>query len=208
MKNPVAGRTRQVVAIRSAVSVWNKGVLCTAKKKGGRKRAVSPQCEVRLKMAMADFAIMRLTAQPHCKICIFFKRGAKNFRKRGKCTHKKERPEIAWFTVTMRRATGRPDVGRGRIRAADRPKNFNCNRFESHFQHLSNEDESGRLQPDLYEFNRWPCHVKDKGSSNDNAVWLCRFTKKKWSKKGHGAERIWTNDHSLQSQRSTISAIS
>ena len=41
------------------------------KKKGGRKRAVSPQCEVRLKMATADFAIMRLTAQPHCKICIF-----------------------------------------------------------------------------------------------------------------------------------------
>ena len=33
----------------------------------------------------------------------------------------------------------------GRIRAADRPKNFN--RFESHTQHLSNEDESGRLQP-------------------------------------------------------------
>ena len=34
-----------------------KGVLCTAKKKGGgggRKRAVSPQCEVRLKMATAE----------------------------------------------------------------------------------------------------------------------------------------------------------
>ena len=60
---------------------------------------------------------------------------------------KKERPEVAWFTVTMRRATGRPDVGAGRIRAADRPKNFN--RLESHFQHLSNEDESGRLKPDL-----------------------------------------------------------
>ena len=60
---------------------------------------------------------------------------------------KKERPEIAWFTVRMRRATGRPYVGTGRIRAADRPKNFN--RFESHTQHLSNEDESGRLQPDL-----------------------------------------------------------
>ena len=98
---------------------------------------------------MADFAIMRLqlTAQPHCKICTFFKRGAKIFRKRGNA-QKKERPEIAWFTVTMRRATGRPDVGTGRIRATDRPKNFN--RFESHTQHLSNEDESGRLQPDLY----------------------------------------------------------
>ena len=58
-------------------------------KKGGRKRAVSSQCEVRLKMATADFAIMRLTAQPHCKICIFFKRGAKNFRKPRKCTKKK-----------------------------------------------------------------------------------------------------------------------
>ena len=64
-----------------------KGVLCTANKKGGRKRAVSPQCEVRLKMATADFAIMRLTAQPHCKTCIFFKLGAKNFRKpRGRAT--------------------------------------------------------------------------------------------------------------------------
>ena len=127
--------------------VFRKGVLCTAKKKVGRKRAVSPQCEVRLKMATADFAIMRLTAQPHCKICIFSNVAPKIFRKRGKCTKKKERPEIAWFTVTMRRATGRPYVGTGRIRVADRPKNFN--RFESHTQHLSNEDESGRLQPDL-----------------------------------------------------------
>ena len=126
------------------------GVVYRQKKRGGGERAVSPQCEVRLKMATADFTIMRLTAQPHCKICIIFKRGAKNFRKRGKCTKKKERPEIAWFTVTMRRATGRPYVGTGRIRAADRPKNFN--RFESHTQHLSNvsnEDEIGRLQPDL-----------------------------------------------------------
>ena len=34
---------------------------CVPPKKGGRKRAVPPQCEVRLKMATADFAIMRLT---------------------------------------------------------------------------------------------------------------------------------------------------
>ena len=59
--------------VRVMVRYWRKGVLWTAggEKKGGRKRAVSPQCEVRLKMATADFAIMRLTAQPHCKICIF-----------------------------------------------------------------------------------------------------------------------------------------
>ena len=79
-----------------------KGVLCTAKKRGGRKRAVSPQCEVRLKMATADFAIMRLTAQPHCKICIFFKRGAKNIRKRGKCTNKR---------ATRNRLVYRDDAG-------------------------------------------------------------------------------------------------
>ena len=41
----------------SIAMVWTKlkkGVLCTANKKGGRKRAVSPQCEVRLKMATAE----------------------------------------------------------------------------------------------------------------------------------------------------------
>ena len=35
----------------------SKGVLCTAKRRGGgggRKRAVSPQCEVRLKMVTAE----------------------------------------------------------------------------------------------------------------------------------------------------------
>ena len=130
-----------------------KGVLCTAKKKrgGGRKRAVSPQCEVRLKMATADFAIMRLMAQPHCKICVFSNMAPK-ISENAENAQKKERPEIAWFTVTMRRAPGRPDVGAGRIRATDRPKNFN--RFESHTQHLSNEDKSGRLQPDLQEFSR------------------------------------------------------
>ena len=113
-------------------------------KKGGRKRAVSPQSEVRLKMATADFAIMRLTAQPHCKICIF-SNVAPKILENAENAQKKERPEIAWFTVTMRRATGRPDVGEGRKRAADRPKNFN--RFESHTQHLSNEDESGPAPP-------------------------------------------------------------
>ena len=50
--------------------------------------------------------------------------------------------------------------------------------------------------------------VMSRDHQNDNAVWLCRFTKKKWSKKGHEAERIWTDDHSLQSQRSTTSPIS
>ena len=39
--------------------------------------------------------------------------------------HKKKRPDVAWFTVTMRPgATGRPDVDAARIdlRAADKPK--------------------------------------------------------------------------------------
>ena len=123
----------------------HKGVLCTAKKRGEEARGFTtvrgaPQNgDGRFR----DHAPDRSAALQNL---YFFKRGAKNFRKRGKCTKKKERPEIAWFTVTMRRATGRR-VGTGRIRAADRPKNFN--RFESHTQHLSNEDESGRLQPDL-----------------------------------------------------------
>ena len=96
-------------------------------------------------------------------------------------------------------------VGTGRIRAADRPKNFN--RFESHTQHRLMRTKVVASSPickssvvDL---------VMSRDHQNDNAVWLCRFTKKKWSKeKGHGAERVWTDDHSLQSQRSTTSAIS
>ena len=139
--------------VHACVHACEKGVLCTAKKRGGggeargfsTVRGAPQNGDGRVE---TDFEIMRLTAQPHHKICIFFKRGTKNFRKRGKFNaQKKERPEVAWLTVTMRRATGCPDVGAGRIRAADRPKNFN--RFESHFQHLSNEDEGGRRKPDL-----------------------------------------------------------
>ena len=59
----------------------------------------------------------------------------------------------------------------------DRPKNFN--RFKSRTQHLSNEDESGRLQPDLYEFSRWPCHVK--GSSKRQRSLALPLHKKKKS---------------------------
>ena len=63
--------------------------------------------------------------------------------------HQKKRATRNRLVYRDDAATGRPYVGtgQGRIRAADRPKNFN--RFESHTQHLSNEDESGRLQPDL-----------------------------------------------------------
>ena len=50
--------------------------------------------------------------------------------------------------------------------------------------------------------------VMSGGHQNDNAVWLCRVTKKSEAKKGHGTERIWTGDHSLQSQRFITSAIS
>ena len=111
---------------------------------GGRKHAVSPQCEVRLKMTTADFEIMRLTAQPHCKICIFFKPGAKNFRKRGKCTQKKKSDPKS----PVNRDDAEGDWASARKNTSRRQaKNFD--RFESHTQHLSNEDESGRLQPDL-----------------------------------------------------------
>ena len=32
--------------------------------------------------------------------------------------------------------------------------------------------------------------VMSRDNQNDNAVWLCRVTKKKVKQKGHGAERI------------------
>ena len=99
-------------------------------------------------MATADFGIMRLTAQPHCKICIFSNVAPKILENAENAQKKRAtRNRLVHVTVTMRRATGRPDVAAGRIRAADRLKNFTP--FESHTQHLSNEDESGHLQPDL-----------------------------------------------------------
>ena len=58
--------------LRAINQFVKEGGVVYRQKKGGRKRAVSPQCEVRLKMATADVAIMRLTAQPHCKNLYFF----------------------------------------------------------------------------------------------------------------------------------------
>ena len=60
-----------------------KGVLCTANKKEGGGSARfhhSSRCASDGRVEV-DFAIMRLTAQPRHKICIFFKGGAKNCSK-------------------------------------------------------------------------------------------------------------------------------
>ena len=64
---------------------FDEGVLCTANKKGGEEargfttvRGAPQNGDGRVE---ADFAIMRLTAQPRNKFCIFFKGGAKNCSK-------------------------------------------------------------------------------------------------------------------------------
>ena len=121
-------------------------MLCTAKKRGEEARGFTT---VRGAPQNGDgrFRDHAPDGSAALHYLYFFSNVALKILENAENAQKKERPEIAWFTVTMRRATGRPDVGAGRIRAEDRPKNFN--RFESHTQHLSNEDESGRLQPDL-----------------------------------------------------------
>ena len=73
---------RYFYAFTSAFSCLPRGCCVPPIKKGGRKRAVSPQCEVRLKMATADFAIMRLTrmtAQPHFAEFVFFQTWRQKF---------------------------------------------------------------------------------------------------------------------------------
>ena len=69
----------------SVKTYFNKGVLCTANKKRGEEargfttvRGAPQNGDGRVE---ADFAIMRLTAQPRHKICIFLKGGAKNCSK-------------------------------------------------------------------------------------------------------------------------------
>ena len=87
------------------------------------------------------------------------------------------------MTMRSSRASGRPDVGEARIRAADRPKYFN--RFESHTQHLSimrtKMVASSPIRKssvvDLVDL------VMSRDHQNDNAVWLCRVTKKKVKQK-------------------------
>ena len=92
---------------------------------------------------------MRLTAQPHCKICIL-SNVAPKISENAENAHKKRATRNR--LVYRDDAEGRLGVqmsaqGEYEPRVPDRPKNFN--RLESHTQHLSNEDESGRLQPDL-----------------------------------------------------------
>ena len=139
---------------------------------------------------------------------LYFSNVAPKILENAENAQKKERPEVTWFTVTVRRATGRPDVGAGRIQAADRPKNFN--RFESHFQHLSNEDESGRFKPDLQEFSRWPCwpcHVKGSPKRQRSLDLALPRHKKKWIKKGTEQNAFEPATTRSKSQRSTTSAI-
>ena len=156
-----------------------RGCCVPPKKKGGRKRAVSPQCEVRLKMATADFAIMRLTAQPHCKICIFFKRGAKNFRKRGKCTQKKsdlKSPGLPWrcggrLGVQMS-AQGEYEPRTGQKTSTDSKATLSTCLMRTKVVASSPICKSSVV--DL---------VMSRDHQNDNAVWFCRFTHKKVKQK-------------------------
>ena len=143
-------------------------------KKGGRKRVVSPQCEVRLKMATADFAIMRLTAQPHCKICISFKRGAKNFRKRGKCTKKR---------ATRNRLVYRDDA-EGDWASRCRHRENTSRRQAKKTSTASKATLSICLMRTKVVASSPICKssvvdlVISRDHQNDNAVWLCPFTKK------------------------------
>ena len=57
-----------------------RGVVCR-QKKGGRKRTVTAQCEVRLKMATAGLRQISRSCSAASQNLYFFKRGAKNFRK-------------------------------------------------------------------------------------------------------------------------------
>ena len=142
----------------------------------------------------ADFAIMRLTAQPRHKICIFSNVAPKNVRKRGKCKrtksdpkspgekHKK-RPEVAWFTVTMRRATGRPDIDVARIQAADRTKTSTASKATlsiclMRMKMVVSSPICKSSVVDVVDL------FMSRDHQNDNAFWLCRVTKKSEATKG------------------------
>ena len=123
---------------------------------GGRKRAVSAQCEVRLKMATAGLKqILRSCAWRLSRITkfVFFSNVAPKLRKRGKCTKTKQKATRIRLVKTQEATRGRlvyhddaEDDWTSRCRRREnmsRRQAKNFNRFESHTQHLSNEDKSG-----------------------------------------------------------------
>ena len=127
---------------------------------------------------------MRLTAQPHCKFCIVFKRGAKNFRKRGNSQKKR---------ATRNRLVYRDD--------AEGDWASRCRHREWHRENIY-EPQTGQKTSTASKATLSIClmRTKEVASSpickssvvdlvmsrdhqNDNAVWLCRFTKKKVKQK-------------------------
>ena len=179
---------------------------CVPPKKGGRKRAVSAQCEVRLKMATAGLRqISRSCAwwlSRIKKIVFFFQTWRQKVLENAENAQKKKRPEVAWWKTqqaTRSRLVYCDDAEGDWASRCRRSENTsrrlakNFNRFESHTQHLSNEAKVIASSPickrsviDLVDL------VMSRDHQNDNAVtvWLCPVTKKKWSKK-----RIWSRAH-------------
>ena len=167
--------TACLLCLPLACCCLSRGGVVYRQKKGGRKRAVSPQCEVRLKMATADFAIMRLTAQPHCKICIF-SNVAPKILENAENAQKKERPEIAWFTVTMR--PGRLGVqmsAQGEYEPQTGQKTSTASKATLSICLMRTKvvASSPICKSSVVDL------VMSRDHQNDNAVWLCRFTKKK-----------------------------
>ena len=75
------------------------GAVYSQKKRGEEARGFStvraapPNGDGRVE---TDFAIMRLSTQPRYNICIFFKRGVKNFSKTRERQKSQRPPEVAW----------------------------------------------------------------------------------------------------------------
>ena len=145
---------------------------------------------------------MRPTAQPHCKICIFSNVAPKILENAENAQKKSDpkSPGLPW------RCGGRLGVqmsAQGEYEPQTGQKTSTASKATLSICLMRTKvvASSPICKSSVVDL------VMSRDHQNDNAVWLCRFTKKKWSKKGHGAERIWTDDHSLQSQRSTTSAI-
>ena len=132
----------------------------------------------------ADFAIMRLTAQPHHKICIFSNVAPKILENAENAhTQKKNRATRSRLVYRDDAEGDWPWASRCRSRentSRRQAKKLQPLRKPGHFQHLSNEDESGRLKPELMSLVVDLVDlVMSRDHQNDNAVWLCRVTKKK-----------------------------
>ena len=147
------------------------------KKRGGRKRAVTAQCEVRLKMATAGLRQISRSCSVASQNLYFFERGAKNFRKGGKCTHTKKR-------ATRSRLVHRDDA-EGDWVSRCRRRESTSRRQAKKLQPLSKATFSICLMRTKVVASSPICKssvvdlVMSGDHQNDNAVWLCPRHKKK-----------------------------